>query len=62
MAREYCNVNIAILLAGWMGWVGLERECWRLRFFGEDCQEILMSKPYKYRLGFRFPLRSNTYV
>lgn len=51
MARENRNIILRFCwLVGW-GWVGLERERWRLRFFGEDCQEILMSKPYNYRLA-----------
>ncbi len=50
MARE--NRNIILRFCWLVGWVGLGwKERWRLRFFGEDCQEILMSKPYNYRLA-----------
>ena len=58
MARENRSIVLRFCWLVGMGWVGLERESWRLRFFGEkDCQEILMSKPYdvKYRLGFNRP-------
>lgn len=46
-------------LVGWvgLGWVGLERESWRLRFFGEKIAKKYwwVSHISNYRLGFNRP-------